>query len=266
MAFFFTLVHTKDSYTGNDGCTDFVVADPAAPVILFFAFRYYNRLGGIAVSLRRTFSASIVACGLAAALAILALDSTASADIVWTTAADISSLSGSAADSEVYTVGNAVFAYDWDYGVSGTPNVSINTVSFTGTRVESGVVGPHLSVSGFAASSGYIGAYFGYDAPPYSTLSASYENLLYGLVWGSADGDDEQSDERTSIRRPGVEQRHDSPFRGPVCHPHQRRSMSASLSANTTGTYGGVGQYSDRIFYRQRHIAVLQRWGTICRR
>ena len=66
---------------------------------------------------RGTIRVSLVACGLAAALAVLALNSTARADIVWSTAVDISN------DSDVLAAGNTVYAYDW-----ANANLSVNGV------------------------------------------------------------------------------------------------------------------------------------------
>ena len=72
--------------------------------------------------LKRSPSLLVFACGFAAVLGFLALNSTARADIVWSAPVTISG------DSDVSAVGSTLYAYDW----SGS-SVSVNGVSFNGT-------------------------------------------------------------------------------------------------------------------------------------
>ncbi len=178
----------------------------------------------------RRISTSLFACGLAAALAILALDSTARADIAWSTAVGIAN------DNDVLAAGAAVYAYDW-----ANANIAVNGVNFTGTSVNTGAVDANLSLgSGFgsalaACNTGASGAF--------GALTTAYQTLLGGLVYGA----------NSTVTMNNLQSGHQYAVQVWDCDTNVSSGQYTTLSsgastqriyANPTGVYGGVGQYS----------------------
>ena len=90
--------------------------------------------------------------------------------IMWGTNATISG------DSDVYTNGNSLYAYDW-----ANSNNTVNGVAFTGT---SSANAASVSISGIGNN--YQG--FNSSSPPFANLSAAYRSVLIGGVYASSTG------------------------------------------------------------------------------
>ncbi len=182
---------------------------------------------------RGTIRVSLVACGLAAALAVLALNSTARADIVWSTAVNISN------DSDVLAAGNTVYAYDW-----ANANLSVNGVNFTGTSVNTGAVHANLNLGVGCGSL----ATFSYSGAPFTSLPADYQALLSGLVYGQSTANS------TTVTLNNLQSGHHYAVQvwasdGNVLNTTYSTLTSGvstqALSPNTANTQpNGVGQYS----------------------
>ena len=112
----------------------------------------------------------IVALASLSFLALDGLSGTAEAQIIWSSAANISG------DSDVYTAGSSVFAYDWN-GADG--NATLNGVAFSGE---------YGSASGITLSGGQ---WYGGSNNPMSAasgLDSTYQAVLGGVVFGCTGG------------------------------------------------------------------------------
>ena len=112
---------------------------------------------------RLIFKKAILFAALGFATSI-ALSATADAQITW-------GGNTMANDSDVLTVGNQAYAYDW-----ANSNVTVNGVSFTGTA-SSAAAGANVGLSGFSANT--TSAYTS-TASPFAALSAAYRSILVG--------------------------------------------------------------------------------------
>jgi hypothetical protein len=92
-------------------------------------------------------------------------------NITWGTNVTIS------ADSDVFTDGTLVYAYDWD-----NINATVNGIAFTGTSTQNG--GSNVSISGFGSNySGYTSV-----STPFGNLSAAYQSILKGGEYALSSG------------------------------------------------------------------------------
>jgi hypothetical protein len=81
------------------------------------------------------------------------------------------------ADSDVFTNGTLLYAYDW-----ANANATVNGIAFTGTSSQNG--GGNVSISGIGSN--YPG--FTSASAPFANLSAAYQSILKGGEYALSSG------------------------------------------------------------------------------
>ncbi|MGD9856494.1 MAG: PEP-CTERM sorting domain-containing protein [Planctomycetaceae bacterium] len=176
---------------------------------------------------------------------------TASADLVWGAATNISG------DSDVSTAGTLLVAVNPGTSSGGgvAPTVTVNGVTFTGWSPGGfgAQVDPsgHLTLTAEAGFGAFSSVGFGSGGAPFSALSADYQTLLdYGDFAANAGQNDFTGDLTLTISGLTVNHQYEfqwwtndsRPFStGPVTATSG--ATSVSLDPNTTNAAGGTGQY-----------------------
>ena len=153
--------------------------------------------------------------------------------IVWGTNVTVS------ADTDVFTNGTLLYAYDW----SGT-NVTVNGVSFTG--ISSVNASTNVSVTGIG------GPYqnFTSSQSPFGALSAAYRGVLVGGDYGGAVSATVTLNNLTVGRVYAVQAWVSDPRGGGVAGRTETVAGSniVTLAYNVPAAAGGVGQYTIGVF------------------
>lgn len=141
-------------------------------------------------------------------------------------------------DSDVFTNGSLLYAYDW-----ANANVTVNGVAFTGT---SSANAGNVSIGGVGSN------YGGYTSSqtPFSTLSSAYRSILAGGEYGGATAATVTLNNLTSGHVYAVQVWVSDP-RGGGTAGRTENVMGynrAVLAYNVPPATGGVGQYSIGVF------------------
>ena len=152
--------------------------------------------------------------------------------ITWGTNVTISS------DSDVFTNGTLLYAYDW-----ANSNTMVNGVSFTGT---SSANAGNVSISGIGS---YYGGYNSSTAP-FSALSSTYRSILVGGEYGGASVATVTLNNLTAGHTYAVQVWVSDPRGGGTAGRTERvlGYNQATLAYNVPPATGGVGQYSTGVF------------------
>jgi len=152
--------------------------------------------------------------------------------ITWGTNVTISS------DSDVFTNGALLYAYDW-----ANANTTVNGVAFTGA---SSANPGNVSIGGIGS---YYGGYTSSDAP-FSALSSTYRSILTGGEWGGAVVATVTLNNLTAGHTYAVQVWVSDPRGGSEAGRTENvlGYNQATLAYNVPPAAGGVGQYSIGVF------------------
>lgn len=141
-------------------------------------------------------------------------------------------------DSDVFTNGRLLYAYDW-----ANANVTVNGVAFTGT---SSANAGNVSISGIG---GNYGGYTSSQAP-FATLSSAYRSILAGGEYGGTTAATVTLNNLTSGHVYAVQVWVSDPRGGGTSGRTENvlGYNQATLAYNLPPTTGGVGQYSIGVF------------------
>lgn len=145
-----------------------------------------------------------------------------------------------AADTDVFTNGALLYAYDW-----ANANTTVNGVAFTGTT--SANAGSNVSISGIGSNYGNYSS----SATPFSSLSAAYRSILMGGEYGVGAV-------AANVTLNNLTVGHAYAVQVWVCDPRGggtigrtetfASSNEVTLAYNVPPATGGVGQYSIGVF------------------
>lgn len=155
--------------------------------------------------------------------------------ITWGTNVTIS------ADSDVFTDGTLMYAYDW-----ANVNATVNGIAFTGTSTQNG--GSNVSISGLGSN--YQG--FTSTSVPFTNLSAAYQSILKGGQYEDGNVTATITLNNLTIGRVYAVQIWVSDPRASGGEAGRTENAiganQATLAYNVPPTPGGVGQYSIGVF------------------